>query len=120
MRIVLLGAPGSGKGTQAKQLAAKYHVPQIATGDILRTAVEARTPLGLQAKAIMDSGHFVSDDVILQLVKERLSAADTENGFILDGFPRNLIQAEALDAVLDGLGKPLQAAVRIPLPVGAR
>lgn len=113
MRIVLLGAPGSGKGTQAKRLAEKYKVPQISTGDLLRAAVEANTPLGQQAKAVMDAGNFVSDDIVLKMIQERLSDPDTENGFILDGFPRNLIQAEALDALLQDLGKPLQAAILI-------
>ena len=91
MRIVLLGAPGSGKGTQAKRLAEKYKIPQISTGDLLRAAVEANSPLGIQAKAAMDAGQFVSDSIVLGMIKERLTNPDTENGFILDGFPCNLI-----------------------------
>ena len=113
MRIVLLGAPGSGKGTQAKRLAEKYKIPQISTGDLLRAAVEANSPLGIQAKAAMDAGQFVSDSIVLGMIKERLTNPDTENGFILDGFPRNLIQAEALDQMLNKINKPLQAAILI-------
>jgi adenylate kinase len=113
MRIVLLGAPGSGKGTQAKKLTEKYHVPQISTGDLLRAAVKAGTLLGLQAKAAMDAGRLVSDEIVLGMIKERLSQADAQKGFILDGFPRNLAQAEALDTLLDKLKQPLQAALLI-------
>ncbi len=113
MRIVLLGAPGSGKGTQAKKLTDKYHVPQISTGDLLRAAVKAGTLLGLQAKAAMDAGRLVSDEIVLGMIKERLSQADAQKGFILDGFPRNLAQAEALDNLLVKLKQPLQAAVLI-------
>ncbi len=115
MRIVLLGAPGSGKGTQAKLLMKKYSVPQISTGDLLRAAVKAGTPLGLQAKAAMDAGRLVSDEIVLAMIRERLSQADARKGFILDGFPRNLAQAEALDAMLDKLGIPLQLAVLIDI-----
>jgi len=113
MRIVLVGAPGSGKGTQAKKLIAKYKVPQISTGDLLRAAVQAQTPLGLQAKAAMDAGQLVSDQIVLSMIGERLTAADTKNGFILDGFPRNIPQAIALDDMLQKLGRPLQAAILI-------
>ncbi len=113
MRIVLLGAPGSGKGTQAKLLTEKYHVPQISTGDLLRAAVRNQTPLGIQAKSIIDSGQFVSDQIVLEMIKERLAQQDTRDGFILDGFPRNLIQAESLDGLLDQMGIPLQLAVHI-------
>lgn len=113
MRIVLLGAPGSGKGTQAKKLTEKYHVPQISTGDLLRAAVKAGTLLGLQAKAAMDAGRLVSDEIVLGMIKERLSQSDAQKGFILDGFPRNLAQAEALDILLDKLKQPLQAALLI-------
>jgi adenylate kinase len=113
MRIVLLGAPGSGKGTQAKKLTDKYHVPQISTGDLLRAAVKAGTLLGLQAKAAMDAGRLVSDEIVLGMIKERLSQADAQKGFILDGFPRNLAQAEALDTLLAKLKQPLQAALLI-------
>ncbi len=113
MRIVLVGAPGSGKGTQAKMLVEKYGVPQISTGDLLREAVAAKTPLGLQAKAAMDAGQLVSDQIVLNMIEERLKAPDTQNGFILDGFPRNIPQAEALDVMLNRLQKPLQGAILI-------
>ena len=115
MRMVLLGAPGSGKGTQAKLLMKKYGVPQISTGDLLRAAVKAGTPLGLEAKAAMDAGRLVSDSIVLAMIRERLSEPDARKGFILDGFPRNLSQAEALDGMLETLGKPLQLAVLIDI-----
>src|SRR5690242_19248341 len=99
MRLVLLGAPGSGKGTQAKLLTEKYRVPQISTGDLLRATVRAGTPLGQQAKAAMDAGRLVSDDLVLAMIRERLSQDDARNGFILDGFPRNNLQAQALDTM---------------------
>ncbi|MBI3773370.1 MAG: adenylate kinase [Gammaproteobacteria bacterium] len=111
MRIVLLGAPGSGKGTQGKLLSEKYNVPQISTGDLLRAAVAAHTPLGMRAKAAMDAGQLVSDDIVLGMIEERLAEADARHGFILDGFPRNIPQAVALDALLGKLGRPLQAAL---------
>ena len=111
MRIVLLGAPGSGKGTQGKQLSEKYHIPQISTGDLLRAAVAAQSPLGLQARAAMDAGQLVSDDIVLGMIEERLAQSDARNGFILDGFPRNIAQAEALDALLARIGKPLQVSL---------
>ena len=113
MRIVLLGAPGSGKGTQAKLLTEKYDVPQISTGDLLRAAVTAQTPLGRQAKAIMDAGQLVPNDIVLGMIKERLLSPDTKNGFILDGFPRNIKQAAALDELLDSLNKSLEKAILI-------
>ncbi len=113
MRIVLLGAPGSGKGTQGKKLAGKYGIPQISTGDLLRAAVAANTPLGQRAKAAMEAGQLVSDEIVMGLIRERLGEPDTEPGFILDGFPRNLTQAEALDRMLEELDKPLQAALHI-------
>ncbi len=113
MRIVLLGAPGSGKGTQGKKLAEKYGIPQISTGDLLRAAVAANTPLGQRAKAAMEAGQLVSDEIVMGLIRERLGEPDTEPGFILDGFPRNLTQAEALDRMLEELDKPLQAALHI-------
>jgi adenylate kinase len=112
-RVVLLGAPGAGKGTQAKMLIEKYKIPQISTGDILRKAVADGTPLGKEAKVIMDSGGLVSDTIVLGLVEERIKQPDCKAGFILDGFPRNTAQAEALDKILSGMGMPLTAALNI-------
>ncbi len=111
MRIVLLGAPGAGKGTQAKKLVEKYGIPQISTGDILRKAVADGTPLGKEAKAYMDKGELVPDSVVIGLVKERLTRDDCKKGFILDGFPRNTAQAEVLDKVLEETNIPLQVAL---------
>lgn len=111
MRIVLLGAPGSGKGTQADKLSAKYRIPHVSTGDLLREALAAGSPLGLQAKAAMDAGQLVSDEIVLGIIRERLRAADARNGAILDGFPRNLSQAQVLDEMLRALGQPLDCAV---------
>ncbi|MEM0514549.1 adenylate kinase [Pseudoalteromonas sp. YIC-827] len=96
MRIILLGAPGAGKGTQAQFLMDKYGIPQISTGDMLRAAIKEGTPLGLEAKKVMDAGQLVSDDIIIGLVKERVAKADCENGFLLDGFPRTIPQADAM------------------------
>jgi adenylate kinase len=115
MRIVFLGAPGSGKGTQAQRLMMDFGMVQVSTGDLLRAAVKAGTPLGLQAKAKMDAGELVSDDIVLALLRERLSAPDAGKGFILDGFPRNVPQAGALDGVLAGLGQGLDAVVLIDI-----
>lgn len=113
MNIVLLGGPGAGKGTQAAKLVEEYHIPHISTGDMLRAAVAAGTPLGAEAKKYMDAGNLVPDDVIIGLVSERLTEPDTEVGFILDGFPRTTAQAVALDAELSKLGRPLDAALLI-------
>ncbi len=96
MRIILLGAPGAGKGTQAQFIMEKYGIPQISTGDMLRAAIKAGTPLGLEAKKVMDAGQLVSDEIIIGLVKERIAQADCENGFLLDGFPRTIPQADAM------------------------
>ena len=96
MRLILLGAPGAGKGTQAQYITEKYGIPQISTGDMLRAAVKAGTELGLQAKAVMDAGELVSDDIIIGLVKERITEADCANGFLFDGFPRTIPQAQAM------------------------
>jgi adenylate kinase len=113
MRIVLLGAPGSGKGTQSKLLVDKYKIPQISTGDLLRAAVAANSDLGKKAKAAMDAGQLVSDDVVLGMIQERLGKPDARSGFILDGFPRNIPQAQALDAMLARMGQPLQLALLV-------
>ncbi len=111
MRIVLLGAPGSGKGTQAKMLMAERNVPHISTGDMLREAVSAGTRFGRKAKTIMDAGDLVSDDIMLGIISERLAQADAGDGFILDGFPRTRHQADDLDELLDQLHAPLDAAI---------
>jgi len=116
MRIVLLGAPGAGKGTQAKKLIEKYGIPQISTGDLLRAAVAAGTPLGKEAKSYMDKGELVPDSVVLGMVEERLKQDDCKKGYILDGFPRNTAQAEALDKMLASLNMPLTAAVSVDVP----
>lgn len=113
MRIMLLGAPGVGKGTQAKKIQEKYSIPQISTGDILREAVRNQTALGKKAKAIMDKGELVPDDLIVSLVRERLQKSDCKPGFILDGFPRTIPQAEALDGLLAELGLKLNAIIDI-------
>ncbi len=111
MRITLMGPPGSGKGTQAQRLVEKYQVPQISTGDLLRAAVAAGTPLGQQAQAIMARGELVPDDLVIGIIRERLAEPDAERGFILDGFPRTVNQAKALDELLTDLDRPLQAAI---------
>lgn len=115
MRIILLGAPGSGKGTQSQKLVDAYGVPQISTGDLLREAVSKATPLGRRAKAAMDAGKLVDDDTVLGMIRERMTRPDVKKGFILDGFPRNLAQAEALGKLLDELKLPLEAVVLLNL-----
>lgn len=115
MRIVLLGAPGSGKGTQSQLLVQARGIPQISTGDLLREAVAKGTALGLAAKAAMDAGKLVDDATVLGMIRERLAAPDTAGGFILDGFPRNIAQAEALARMLGELGQPLDAVVLLDL-----
>lgn len=118
MRIVLLGAPGSGKGTQSQLLVKAYGIPQISTGDLLREAVAKGTELGLRAKAAMDSGKLVDDATVLGMIRERLGQPDAAKGFILDGFPRNIPQAEALDQMLKLLGTPLESVVLMNLDLG--
>jgi adenylate kinase len=115
MRIVLLGAPGSGKGTQSQLLVKAFCVPQISTGDLLREAVSKGTELGLRAKAVMDAGKLVDDDTMLGMIRERLRQPDATRGFILDGFPRNLAQAEGLQKMLKELGTPLESVVLLNL-----
>jgi adenylate kinase len=116
MRLVLLGAPGSGKGTQAEILKTELGVPHISTGDLLRAAVKAGSPLGLKAKAVMDAGQLVSDDIVLGMLEERLAQPDTATGFILDGYPRNLAQCAALEKLLARIGQPLDVAVKLEVP----
>lgn len=113
MRLILLGPPGAGKGTQAKILVDAYGIPQLSTGDILRSAIAAQTPLGLEAKAIMDRGDLVSDAIVNGIVSERIDAEDCKPGFILDGFPRTIAQAEALDAMLTKKGLKLDAVIEL-------
>ncbi|MRG99468.1 adenylate kinase [Xanthomonas sontii] len=113
MRLVLLGPPGSGKGTQAARLKDKLQIPHISTGDLLRAEVAAGTPLGVQAKEVMARGDLVSDDILLGMLESRLGRDDVRNGFILDGYPRNLAQAGALDELLAKLGQPLDAVVQL-------
>ena len=113
MRLVLLGAPGSGKGTQATRLREHLQVPHISTGELLRAAVAAGTPLGLQAKVIMAAGNLVSDEIVLGMLEDRFQQSDTANGFILDGYPRNLSQANALDALLSKIGQSMDIAVQL-------
>jgi adenylate kinase len=117
MRIVLLGAPGSGKGTQAALLVEELSLPHISTGELLRSAVKAGTDLGLQAKVVMDRGELVSDEIMLGLIEERLSRPDVAQGFILDGYPRNIVQAEALDKLLERLEQPVDEALQIDVDV---
>lgn len=111
MQIILLGAPGAGKGTQAQRLAERCHIPQVSTGDLLRAAVASQTDLGRAAQAAMQAGQLVSDDIVLGMIRERLAEPDARSGFILDGFPRNLAQARALDELLGRLQKPLDAVL---------
>lgn len=116
MRLVLLGPPGSGKGTQAVRLKEFLKVPHISTGDLLRAEVAAGTPLGLQAKEVMARGELVSDEILLGMIEARLAQPDAATGFILDGYPRNLAQADALSALLARIGQPVDAAVQLEVP----
>ena len=116
MRLVLLGAPGSGKGTQAEILKTELGVPHVSTGDLLRAAVSAGTPLGLKAKAVMEAGQLVSDDIVLAMLEERLAQPDAVAGFILDGYPRNDAQCEALEVLLARIGQPLEVALKLDVP----
>jgi adenylate kinase len=116
VRILFLGPQGSGKGTQAKRIESEYGLPHIATGDILRDAMAAGTPLGRIAKPIYDRGELVPDDVIIGVIRDRLAQPDAEAGFVLDGFPRNLAQAEALDDMLEEIGRPLDVVLELRIP----
>jgi len=114
--VLLLGVQGSGKGTQAKRLAAEYGLAHVATGDMLRAAIAAGTPLGLRVKPIYDAGDLVPDDLMIELIRERLAEPDTDAGFILDGFPRTMPQAEALDAMLTEIDRPLGVVLELQVP----
>jgi adenylate kinase len=116
MKIIMLGAPGAGKGTQAKMIAAKYEIPHISTGDIFRSNIKNGTELGKKAKAYMDAGQLVPDELTVELVLDRIKAADCVNGYILDGFPRTIPQAEALDAALNDRGEKIEYAIDVDVP----
>lgn len=119
MKLILLGPPGAGKGTQAAQLVERFKIPQISTGDMLRAAVRDKTPLGLKARDLMDQGALVTDEVVIGIVRDRLQQADCEDGFILDGFPRTLPQADALTQTLSELEKPLDVVISLQVETDA-
>ena len=119
MRLILLGPPGAGKGTQAARLTEKFKIPQLSTGDMLRAAVKAGTPVGLQAKAVMDAGGLVSDEIVCGIISDRIEEADASNGFILDGFPRTVAQAKALDELLAKKAMDLDAIVELKVDENA-
>src|SRR3974390_993412 len=118
MRLILLGPPGSGKGTQAQRLIQRYGIVQLSTGEMLRAAVAAQTPIGLLAKDIMASGSLVSDEIVVGIISERIDQPDAKNGFILDGFPRTVPQAETLDRLLQDKGQALDAAIELKVDEG--
>lgn len=118
MRMILLGPPGAGKGTQSVRIAERYAIPQLSTGDMLRAAVAAQTPVGLKAKEAMDAGALVSDEIVVGIVADRIEEPDAANGFILDGFPRTVAQAEALDTMLKGKGQPLDIVLEFVVDEG--
>lgn len=119
MKLILLGPPGAGKGTQAAMLEEKFNIPQISTGDMLRAAVRTQSPMGMKAKQCMDAGELVSDDIVVGIVKERLQEDDCQQGFILDGFPRTLPQADALKQVLIDIDKPLDSVISLQVDTDA-
>jgi len=119
MRLILLGPPGAGKGTQSTRLVEKFNIPQLSTGDMLRAAVKAGTPIGVKAKAVMDAGQLVSDDIVVGIVADRIEEADAKNGFILDGFPRTVAQAEALGKMLVSKHMALDSVIELKVDEAA-